>query len=165
VIVYGATDADPPYTEQCRKLITELQLNETLQLAGNHPRPHEMYVEGDITVLSSISEGFPYVVIESMACERPVVATDVGGVREAIADTGVVVPPKDPAALAQGMVTLLANPAHRAELGRRARERVLAQFVTENVLDNYWDLYHRLAHRERSGLGAACHAPVAATSV
>src|SRR5206468_477552 len=82
-------------------------LEDTFELAGHHSKPTELYAEGDISVLSSISEGFPYTVLESMACGRPVVATDVGGVREALDGYGIVVPPRNHRALGEGIALLL----------------------------------------------------------
>jgi glycosyltransferase involved in cell wall biosynthesis len=145
VLVYGADDVDLPYAARCRALIAELDLAGTFELAGFHPKPAEIYCEGDISVLSSISEGFPYTVIESMACGRPVVGTDVGGVREALEGCGVVVPPRDPEALGAGMVQLLTDHDLRVALGQRCREEVLRRFRTDLSVDAYRRLYERLA--------------------
>ena len=57
----------------------------------------DAYAAGHVVMLSSISEGFPFTLIEAMSCGRATVSTDVGGVREAVGDTGLVVPPRDPA--------------------------------------------------------------------
>ncbi len=153
VRVYGSLNADPAYTERCRARIAELGLEETFTLGGFHSRPAEIYNEGDISVLSSISEGFPYTVLESMACERPVVATDVGGVREALEGFGVVVPPKDPEALGRGMVELLTDPVRRLALGRRSREQVMARFRTDLAAQQYLDLYNEVVCEQNSTAG------------
>lgn len=150
-IVYGSLDADPPYVAECRERIAELKLESNFEFAGFHDRPNEAFCEGDISALSSISEGFPYTVLESMACERPVVGTDVGGVREALEGFGVVVPPRDPEAFGEGVVALLSDDDLRIEMGRRAREEILAKFRTETSVDAYMDLYRRLAATRRSG--------------
>src|SRR5262249_46825400 len=107
VRVYGSRGPDRAHTPRRRPPSAEVGLESTFELAGFHSRPSEIYNDGDISVLSSITEGFPYTVLESMACERPVVATDVGGVREALDGVGVVVPPRDPEALARAMLELL----------------------------------------------------------
>ena len=143
-IVYGAADVDQDYTDRCLALIDELGLGEAFQLAGFHPKPAEVYAEGDVTVLSSISEGFPYTVIESMACGRPVVATDVGGVREALEGCGVVVPPRDPVSLGVGVARLLLDDDLRSALGQRSREEVLRRFRIEHAVGAYDDLYEEL---------------------
>ncbi|MCU1487781.1 MAG: glycosyl transferase [Actinomycetia bacterium] len=144
VLVYGANDVDLPYTNRCLDLVDELGLQGTFELAGFHPKPAEIYTEGDISVLSSISEGFPYTVIESMACGRPVVATDVGGTREALEGCGVVVPPRDPEALGAGMAQLLTDHELRQALGLRCREEVLRRFRTDLSVDAYRRIYERL---------------------
>ncbi len=140
-IVYGPTDVDLPYTERCLSLIREFQLGGNFEFAGFHSKPHELYHEGDISILSSISEGFPYTVIESMACGRPVVATDVGGVREALEGFGIIVKPRDARGLADGVVELLLNDELRQRLGSSARERVLLRFRTSISVDAYLKSY------------------------
>ncbi|HET7566786.1 MAG TPA: GT4 family glycosyltransferase PelF [Gaiellaceae bacterium] len=143
-LVYGATDVDLAYTERCRALVASLGLEDTFVFAGFHARPAELYAEGDISILSSISEGFPYTVLESMACGRPVAATDVGGVREALEGAGIVVPPRDPEALGQAVVRLLREDDLRLALGRRGREEVLARFRTARSVEHYRSLYEEL---------------------
>lgn len=151
-IVYGSLNADQDYVERCRRLIAELNLENTFEFGGFHSRPSEIYTEGDISVLSSISEGFPYTVLESMACARPVVATDVGGVREALEGFGIVVPPRDPEALGEGVVKLLRDDTLRLELGRKAREQVLLKFRVSQAVENYRQLYQRLVARSNQGV-------------
>lgn len=147
--LYGALDADPPYVHRCRNLIAQLGLEQTFELAGHHSNPAGLYTEGDISVLSSISEAFPFSVLESMACGRPVVATDVGGVREALEGFGVVVPPRDHIQLGEGAVRLLRDGELRTRLGRQAREQVLARYRTSHLIRAYRDLYAELVSRQR----------------
>ncbi len=146
-IVYGSLDADKPYVERCRALIDELGLGDTFEFGGFHSSPAQVYNIGDISVLSSISEGFPYTVLESMSCARPVVATDVGGVREALEGFGLVVPPRDFEAFGEATVQLLRDTELRLELGRRARDQVLARYRTSHSVDSYQALYDRLTDR------------------
>lgn len=150
--VYGSMQVDPSYTKKCQKLIDKMQLQDHFFLAGYHNNPAEIYNEGDVTVLSSISEAFPYTVIESMACARPVVATDVGGVREALEGYGILVPPKDAKALAKGLITLLNDIELRQRLGKEARERVLLMFRISESIKSYLDTYKTLAsaHQTKS---------------
>lgn len=142
-IVYGNLDADPPYTEKCRQLITELGVEDNFTFGGFHDNPPMIYNEGDISILSSISEGFPYTIIESMSCARPVVSTDVGGTSEAVGDCGVITKPRDPEALGQGVVKLLSDDQMRLEMGRKARERVLLHFTTGVSVDAYLNSYQK----------------------
>jgi glycosyltransferase involved in cell wall biosynthesis len=144
-VVYGSLTADPPYVEKCRALIAELELEETFEFGGFHDNPPDIFNEGDISILTSISEGFPYTVLESMSCGRPVVATDVGGVREALEGFGVVAQPKNPQAIAEGVVKLLQDDELRQSLGRKAREEVLAKYRTSATIDAYRKSYEKLA--------------------
>jgi glycosyltransferase involved in cell wall biosynthesis len=103
----------------------------------------------DLVVSSSAyGEAFPVALIEAMACGVPCVATDVGDSSVLVADTGVVVPPDDPVALAGAMARLLAMRADdRRSLGRSARERVKANYSLPTVVDCYQDLYRALCER------------------
>ena len=147
-LVYGSLDADRPYVDRCRALIEKLDLADTFIFGGFHSSPAQVYNAGDISVLSSISEGFPYTVLESMSCARPVAATDVGGVSEALAGYGLVVPPRDGAALGEAAVELLRDSEMRLELGRLAREQVLARYRTTHSVDSYRTLYDQLVTGE-----------------
>lgn len=95
---------------------------------------------GDVFVMPSRSdgadvEGFGIVFLEASAAGRPVVASSAGGIPDAVADgvSGLLVPPDDASHLAERIVELLSDPARAAELGRRGRERVLAQFTWQAV--------------------------------
>jgi glycosyltransferase involved in cell wall biosynthesis len=100
----------------------------------------------DVSVLSSVKEGFSNVVLESMAGGVPVVATDVGGNSEAIVEgvTGLLVPPKDPAALAQAITKLLEDPDSRKAMGRAGRARVEKLFSMRRVVEQTVNLYRDL---------------------
>jgi glycosyltransferase involved in cell wall biosynthesis len=85
--------------------------------------------------------GCPNASLEAMAHGLPVVATAVGGMSEQIAlGTGLLVPPRDPAAFADALVELAASPERRAGLGLAARERVRRVFSTELMVDRYAEL-------------------------
>lgn len=142
--IYGSLTADVLYTERCRALIASLDLGGVVFLRGHHAQPHALYCEGDISVLSSISEGFPYTVLESMACGVPCVVTDVGGVREAVGDTGIVVPPRDPEALGGAMAALLTDHERCRRLARLARDRVVSLFTVQRQLKRYEEIYRLL---------------------
>lgn len=144
-LVYGDNDAVPEYTKECNRLIEELDLKENFKLAGFHSKPHELFCEGDISILTSISEGFPYTVIESMSCGIPVVATDVGGVSEALdATTGFICKPKDFEEIGSRVVELLQNEELRAQMGRNAREKVIEHFTIDKFIKGYEFAYDRI---------------------
>jgi glycosyltransferase involved in cell wall biosynthesis len=99
-------------------------------------------------VLASAWEGMPLVVGEAMAMEKPVVATDVGGVRELVGDAGVLVPSGDSKALAEAMIALMQTRAEdRQKLGRAARSRIATEFSIDARADQWEQLYQDvLAH-------------------
>jgi glycosyltransferase involved in cell wall biosynthesis len=80
-----------------------------------------------------------------MSCGRATVSTDVGGVREAVGDTGLVVPPRDPAAMAAAALELLGDPARRRAMGEAARLRVIEQFTLRQTIDTFRAIYHELS--------------------
>lgn len=105
----------------------------------------ETIAAADAFVLSSAWEGMPLVVGEAMAMEKGVVATNVGGVRELMGDTGVIVPPKDPQKLADGMLRVMrASASERAAMGRAARARINTHFNMNAKADEWEMLYCRL---------------------
>jgi glycosyltransferase involved in cell wall biosynthesis len=89
----------------------------------------------DIFVLASLWEGFPRSILEAMRAALPVIASDVGGVREAVTpDTGLVVPARDMAALTDALQKLLADASWRHQLGSAGRTRYEAEFTFEAML-------------------------------
>ena len=100
----------------------------------------------DIFCLSSSSEAFPNVLGEAMACGVPCVSTDVGDAADIIGDTGIVVPPRDPAALSGALQTMLRRSSReRTALGRAARERVQCAYGIETIAERYRILYRELS--------------------
>ncbi|GAB3477057.1 GT4 family glycosyltransferase PelF [Amycolatopsis cihanbeyliensis] len=132
------------YHASCLRLAGELGLGGAAVFEGRVPRQADAYHAGHLVALPSVSEGFPYTVVESMCTGRPPVCTDVGGVREAVGDTGFVVPPRDHAALADSCLRLLEDTALRHRLGARARRRVLDRFTLGRWNDAYREVYRDL---------------------
>lgn len=149
-LVYGNKDAVPEYTLACIELIAELGLTENFHLKGFHRSPHELYAEGDVSILTSISEGFPYTVIESMSCGIPVVSTDVGGVSEALDDTcGFICKPKDHKGIANRVIELLNDNELRTKMGARAREKVIQNFTINNFINAFEEVYENLRYTKK----------------
>ncbi|KND32199.1 glycosyltransferase [Streptomyces acidiscabies] len=105
------------------------------------PGAAEAYAAGAVVVLSSVVEGFPDGLVEAMLCGRATVSTDVGAVVEAIGGTGLVVPPRNPRALAEACVALLRDPERRARLGAAARARALELFTVEQNVAAFDAIY------------------------
>ena len=103
----------------------------------------------DLFVLPSAWEALPIAVLEAMACGLPVLATDVGGVAEAVEQdvTGELVPARHPAALGDALVRLLGDRARLAALGKRAQERVQERFSLDAMVDATAAVYERLLAR------------------
>jgi glycosyltransferase involved in cell wall biosynthesis len=117
-------------------------LEEQIHLAGAQENVLPYLAAMDIGVLSSLAEGFSNSLLEYMASGLATVATDVGGNREALEDTGILVPPADPAALAQAILQLR-SPELRRELGHAARRRV-EQFSLERAERRMEEIYSEL---------------------
>jgi len=158
VTIFGNV-ADAAYYERCLALRGELGLDEAVTMgtaAEDEAAVVAAYRDADVVLLTSISEAFPYSVIEAMACERAVVASDVGGVGEALEECGMLVRPRDVDGFATAVRQLLDDPSLRARIGRRARARVLEEFRLDGSITAYLELYHRLAaatEGTRSGEG------------
>ncbi|MET7450877.1 DUF3492 domain-containing protein [Streptomyces sp. NPDC005574] len=105
------------------------------------PSPADAYASGSVTVLSSVVEGFPASLVEAMFCGRATVSTDVGAVVEVIGGTGLVVPPRNPRALAEACLTLLRDPERRERLGAAARARALELFTVEQNTAAFHGIY------------------------
>jgi glycosyltransferase involved in cell wall biosynthesis len=105
----------------------------------------------DAFVLSSAWEGMPLAVGEAMAMEKPVVATDVGGVRELVGEAGMIVRAKSPEELARAMLETMQRPAEeRRALGLAARERIIKSFSMEAKADEWEALYGSILKRHHS---------------
>lgn len=142
----------PAYHDAMVMLRDRLGLAKVVEFGGHTARVAEAYRRADIVVQSSVTEGFPYSVIEAMMSGRAIVATAVGGTAEALADAGILVPARDPARLAAGVVVLCQDEVLRRRLGQSARERALRLFTIEHAMRQFDGVYARLAGR-RPGAG------------
>ncbi|MCH0541301.1 DUF3492 domain-containing protein [Streptomyces sp. MUM 203J] len=146
------------YLAHCRGLAAQLFPDEAAgaHAVGDNPVSFEeiggpeapdladAYAAGSVSVLSSVVEGFPVGLIEAMLCGRATVSTDVGAVVEVIGGTGLVVPPRNPRALADACLALLRDPERRQRLGAAARARALELFTVEQNLAAFRALYLEL---------------------
>ncbi|MFI8894292.1 DUF3492 domain-containing protein [Streptomyces paradoxus] len=149
------------YLGHCRTLAAQLFPDEAEgpHAAGDNPVSFEetggpelpasadAYASGAVTVLSSVVEGFPVGLVEAMLCGRATVSTDVGAVVEVIGGTGLVVPPRNPRALAEACVALLRDPERRARLGAAARARALELFTVEQNIEAFHGIYLEIVSR------------------
>ncbi|MFC0846291.1 DUF3492 domain-containing protein [Streptomyces noboritoensis] len=146
------------YLTHCRALAAQLFPDEAVDAhaVGDNPVSFEeiggpgapeladAYASGSVVVLSSVVEGFPVSLVEAMFCGRATVSTDAGAVVEVIGGTGLVVPPRNPRALADACVALLRDPERRERLGAAARARALELFTVEQNLAAFRGIYLEL---------------------
>lgn len=128
---------------QC--LINELNLTEKVRLLGVISNVEDYISACDIFVLSSAWEGFGLVVAEAMSCERIVVVTDAGGVKEVVGDCGFIAPIKSSSELAYQLSRALSLPKEDAiMMQKKARSRIEEVFSLELICNKWLDLYNRL---------------------
>ncbi len=128
-------DGPAEYLQELQALSESLGLGEKVIWAGGWDDMTAVYNALDVLVSSSYGEGFSNVIGEAMACGLPCVVTDVGDSARIVGDTGLVVTPRDPAALADAMMQMLVqSPRERRALGVRARERIVAYFSMERMV-------------------------------
>lgn len=128
--------------------IARLGLRDAVRLLGERDNVSELLQASDMFVSASVTEGLPLSLLEAMGAGLPVAATAVGDVPQVIAaDTGVLVPPHEPARLADAIRSLLDDPARRAALGRNAREHVLRHYSSGPWFDQYRALYAQVVSR------------------
>jgi glycosyltransferase involved in cell wall biosynthesis len=142
---------DGPDREELEAEIEALGLTEEVRLAGERRDVPELLAAADVFVLSSASEGMPVSVLEAMAAGLPVVASGVGGVPELVADdeTGILVEPGEPDALAGALLRLVRDPDLRRRLGGAGRARVEEQFDVDAFRRAHVELYSRELARRR----------------
>ncbi|GHA85132.1 GT4 family glycosyltransferase PelF [Streptomyces chryseus] len=140
----GVPEGGEAYRTTLEKLAAELGVTDGITFEGRVSDVARAYGAGHIVMLSSISEGFPFSILEAMSCGRTTVSTDVGGVREAVGDTGIVVPPREPGTMARAVLALMADDARRTALGRLARQRVVDLFTLRRSVEGFRRIYHEL---------------------
>lgn len=150
---------DGPERKELEGLAAHLGLTGRVRFLGWRDDAVELLGALDVFCMSSRWEGCPMVLLEAMAMRCPVVATDIGGVREIVIneETGLLVAPGDPEALAEAVLRLLVTDATRERMAAAGRRRVEQHFSAENMLAAYTRLYRNLvpAHRSRVGHSGA----------
>jgi glycosyltransferase involved in cell wall biosynthesis len=128
--------------------MTELGLEGRVYLLGERGDVPAIDSSLDVVVSASLSESFPNAIGEAMACGVPAVVTDVGDCAELVGNAGRVVPARDANALAEAIVDVLSGgSSRRADLGRRARARIVERYALEAVASRYAALYEDCVSR------------------
>ena len=143
---------DGPERASLERLTAELGLQDTVRFLGSRTDVPDVLCALDIAVCCSDFEGSPLAVMEYMDAALPVVATEVGGLPDLIEPGvhGLLVPPSDPAALAEALATLLGDPHGARAMGERGRQRRRAEFDIDVLVRRLEHLYlELLAERAR----------------
>ncbi|HET8627116.1 MAG TPA: glycosyltransferase [Thermomicrobiales bacterium] len=159
LFVVGGEGAEPdplvtPEIGAVQRLAAELGVADRVVCTGKR-QPDELrwyYGAGDVAVTTPWYEPFGLTPLEAMACGRPVVGAAVGGIAYTVVDgaTGALVPPRDPAALAERLAFLLARPGLRAQLGAAARARVEREFTWVRTAQRTAALYDEVLRERRA---------------
>jgi L-malate glycosyltransferase len=148
-MIVGGSPCNPCYEIDIRNLADRRKLTDRVIFTGERSDVAAVLREATVAVLPSLSESFSNSLLEYMAAGLPVVATNVGGNPEIVEDgkTGILVPPRDPAAMAEAILRVLEAPAMARQLGAAGRERVMKHFSLETVIRRTTELYMALLER------------------
>jgi glycosyltransferase involved in cell wall biosynthesis len=151
--------SEGPERASYEALVAELGLRDRVHFLGYYQDVPALYRAADMIALASRADAFGLVLAEAGYFSVPAVATTVGGIPEVVEDgvTGLLVPPDDPAALAEALVRLADDPVQRRAFGLAAKARAERMFSVEQMVANFHDTYERLArlpHRRLGWLGA-----------
>jgi len=131
--------------EKLKEWIKKSGVKNVTCLLGRRDDMKDIYNAIDILSSSSYGEGFPNVIGEAMACGVPCVVTNVGDSAIIVGDTGFVVPPKNPEALAEAIIKVIEmGEEKRKELGRKARDRIKENYSIEKIVNSYEQLYKKV---------------------
>ncbi len=137
---------DGPLEGEIRDMATQLHLGSRVSFHGYQPDPSGILARAGVFALSSQSEAFPRSILEAMRAGLPVVAADVGGIAEAVADggSGVLVPRSDPGALASALRRLLETPGLRKRMGDAGRQIYESRFRLEPMVERTLAVYNEV---------------------
>jgi glycosyltransferase involved in cell wall biosynthesis len=138
--------------ENLRRQARELRVEKSIVFSDARMDVPSLVRAADVCVLASHEEGFSNVILEGMLCGKPVVATDVGGNGEAIVDgvTGLLVPARDPEALAMALIDVLCDGRLRRDFGAAGAARVAKLFPLERMIAKHESLYRRILAKRRT---------------
>lgn len=136
---------DGPERTIAGRLASELGICEDVLFLGSQNQVADFLAISDLKLLLSEKESFGLVALEAMACEVPVIATNIGGIPEVVVDgeTGYLCELGDVVAVANKAIELLLDDEKRIQMGKRARERVDSHFSFEQIVSQYEDIYER----------------------
>jgi glycosyltransferase involved in cell wall biosynthesis len=146
-ITLTIVDDGPPKKLTAADMIKKMGLERRIKFTGKltYEQLVSMYSRKTILIMSSLFEGFGLPAVEAMSCKTPVVVTTAGSLKEVVTpDCGILVPPKDPAALKDAILRLLADKKLRKKMGENGRKRAVENFswpvAAKNTLEVYRDV-------------------------
>jgi glycosyltransferase involved in cell wall biosynthesis len=147
--IRGFVVGDGPQLESIRHLAKATE--GVVQALGGRRDVADLLNAGDVACLSSAYEALPMTVLEAMAVGRPVIATDVGGVRDLVVhgETGLVVPSGDEEAFATALVGLACDVNRTRAMGNAGRARQLERFTVDHMVDGYSDALRAVSATQR----------------
>jgi glycosyltransferase involved in cell wall biosynthesis len=134
-----------------QELVEKKGLSGTVLLAGFRKDLPNLLAGADIAVLPSLFEGMPHFLLEAMALEKPIAATNVGGSREIVhqGKNGLLSPPRNPRALADNILRILTNPQLSREMGREGKAIVTQYYHLNHIIKRYESLYQKAIAKKR----------------
>ncbi|MHB1162292.1 MAG: glycosyltransferase family 4 protein [Chloroflexota bacterium] len=149
LIVGDSQDGKDEYKRELLRQWQALGLSDNVLFTGVRDDVPSVMQAADLFVMASLWEGFGLVFLEAMAAASPVVATNVSAIPEVVQDgtTGLLVPPRDPRALAEAMLTLLTDPDRARQMGRAGLLRLKEQFTEDKMVESVEQLYSQLWRR------------------
>lgn len=138
-----AGDGPPDRVKSLKQLARDLKLENAVIFLGNVSNVPALLADAALMVLPSTTEGISLALLEAMACGLPVIATDVGGNPEVVADgvTGLLVPPSDDQAMVNALLLLYRDAEMRRKMGAAGREKVVRDFDIRRMVTDYESLY------------------------
>jgi glycosyltransferase involved in cell wall biosynthesis len=147
IIIGGIIPSQKEYYDKLRNLALKLDVNNQVIFTNyvSTADLRSLLSIADVFVLSSIHEGTPVSILEAMSMKKAVVATDVGGVSEQVINgvTGLLVPPKNPEALAKALLRLLKNRSELLAMEEQSRHRVEKKFNVRKCIESYRNVFLR----------------------
>ncbi len=171
--IVGPMDEEPEYTAECLELAEKLGLLEHVVFTGPNRDLPKVYGEMDVVLLTSVSEGFPFVILEANCAGAPVVATDVGACRNimsgmdkedaALGPSGLITPVNSPEETAKALERYANNPELLYRHGMAGRERARRYYDLRRVMAQYQELYETYMYAANSAAGEGESWPASAS--
>ncbi|MFB8174110.1 DUF3492 domain-containing protein [Kitasatospora purpeofusca] len=143
-LVLHGEEAVAGYRAHCAAVAERLGVADAVEFAGRPRSAADAWADGTVVVFSALSQRRPRLLADAMLSGRAVVSTDVGVAREVVGPTGLLVPPRDPQALAGACLALLRDGERRARLGLAGRLRAQERFAVEPVTGAFREIYLEL---------------------